>query len=176
MLYPSFIYVTRSLLLGAAQIAAGTLEAVADSSTREQFVASGSGQRVDADGQGIDLAAANYAKLAGIVLSLTGTTPITLDLTTLAAATGVQVAGASSFSNWNKMLFQNTGATPLVVSPGESNPLRNPLGGTSPTHTLASGDEALWNSNAGSAVDSTHKTITVTPTSGGQLFVAIGGS
>lgn len=174
MLSPSFVYVTRSMLFGSAQIAANTLEPVLDVSTRNAFVASGSGLAVDTDGY-VDLAAQNFPKLAGIVLSLTGSTPITLDLTALAAATGVQVAGASSFALWQKMLFQNVGTTSLMISPGASNPLPLPFGGTSPTHTLLAGDDVYFNSLLGKTVDSTHKTITVTPSSGGQLFIAIGG-
>jgi hypothetical protein len=120
MLKPSFIYVTQSRLFGSAVIAANTLESVADSSTRDAYVASGSGLAVDSNGDGIDIAAGGYAKTAGIVLTFTGSTPITISFAALAAATGVQVAGAASFAQWSALLFQNVGGQPLSLAPGGS--------------------------------------------------------
>ena len=174
MLYPSFVYVTRSMLFGSAVIAADTLESVADSSIRNAFVASASGQAIDSDGV-IDLAAAGYSKLAALVLSLSGSTPITVDFNALAAATGVQVAGATSFATWKALLIQNVGAQALVLSPGSSDPLTLPIGGTSPTHTLDAGDEGYWLSSAGTTVSASACNLTVTPTAGGTLFLAFGG-
>ncbi len=174
-LNPSFVYVTKALLFGSGVIAADTLESVADSSTRQAFVASGAGDAVDTLGT-VDIAAAGYAKTAGVVVNLTGSTPITINLSSLAAATGVQVAGASSFAKWNGIIFQNVGSTALVVSPSSSDALSTPLGGTSPTYTLNAGDDAYWNSSSGTSVSSTTGDITITPTSGGTLFIGIGGS
>ena len=152
---------------------AGSL-VIVDSTVRDARVADGSLQAIDQDV--VDLAGAGLAKTACALLTFTGTTPITLDLTNLAAATGVQVAGATSFATWNHIIFNNVGAQPIAVSPGASNPLRTPLGGTGPTHTMQAGDVDHWNSSAGLTVDSTHKTITFTPTSGGSLAFSIGGA
>lgn len=176
MLYPSFVYVTKSnQLIGSAVEPANTLVAV-DSTVRDAFVASGSGLSPDKIPNG-DIATGGFAKTAAIVLSFTGTTPITIDFTALAAATGVQVAGATSFATWNHIEFQNVGvASAITIAPGASNPLRNQLGGTSPTMTLQQNDFQHWNSNAGETVDSTHKTLTFTPTAAGTLLIGVAGA
>lgn len=122
------------------------------------------------------LANAGFAKNGAAYLTLTGTTAITLDLTALAAATGVVVAGDSSFALWNRIRFYNTGAVDLVVSPGGSNPARLLLAGTTPTLTIPAGSAVTLDSLAGLVVDSTHKTVTITPTAGGTIGVCVGGA
>jgi hypothetical protein len=170
----SFLQVTSAnQLIGGQVHAAGDL-VPCDPTVRDQHVAAGVG--VALDKAAADVATAGHAKTACALLTFTGATPITLDLSNLAAATGVQVAGANAFSAWNRILFNNLGNQPIAVSPGGTNPLRTKLGGTSPVHTLQPGDLDHWYASAGLAVDATHKTITFTPTSGGQLAVAIGGS
>ena len=177
MLYPSFINSSKpNQQYNGAIYANGAGLIIVNASLRNQFTAAGWGQALDTAPGGFDGSSLLLAKTAGIVLTLTGTTPITIDLTALAAATGVVVAGATSFSNWNHILWTNIGTTALAIAPGASNPIRNQLGGTSPTLTPQASDVVHWVASAGLAVDSTHKTFTVTPTSGGSMLVWIGGS
>jgi hypothetical protein len=118
-----------------------------------------------------------FAKNAAIVLTLTGTTPITVDLTSVVATTGVIVAGDSSFTTVFAMVLNNLGVTDLTISPGGSNPSRIPqFTGTTPTLTIPAAGVVTVYSLAGYAVDSTHKTFTITPTSGGTLAIAVGGA
>jgi hypothetical protein len=118
-----------------------------------------------------------FAKNACALLTLTGTTAITLDLTNVVAATGVVVAGDTSFATANVLILNNLGAVDLTISPGGSNPARIPqLGGTTPTLTIPAGSCIAIHSAAGYAVDSTHKTFTITPTAGGTLAVSVGGA
>lgn len=181
-LYPSFILSTKAnQLIGSTVQAANTLVQV-DSTVRDAFIAAGVGIALDIfPVAAVDLAKAGFANMAAVSLTFTGSTAITLDLTNLVAATGVVVAGAGtfagSFAHWAHMLFQNTGSSgkPFTVAPGASNPIRNPLGGTSPTHTLNPGDILHWNNATVVAVDSTHKTVTLTPTSAGSGLLYICG-
>jgi hypothetical protein len=179
-LYPSFIYLTKAYqLFGTVVDAAGTLIQV-DSTVRDSYVAAAQGTQIDII-PNYDLAKAGFANSAAVVITFTSTTPITLDLTNLVAATGVVVSGAGtfagSFASWSHIFFQNIGASgkTFTVAPGGSNPLRTQLGGTSPTHSLLSGDILHWNNSTALVVDSTHKTLTLTPTSGGSALISIQG-
>lgn len=171
----SYVYSTRTnFLLGAAVQSAPWLAAV-DSTVRDEHIAAGFGTAFDRGPGGMDLASLGLAKTAAVLLTCTGSTPITLDLTALAAATGVQVAGSSSFGAWSHILATNIGSQPIAIAPGASNPLRTALTGTTPAHTVQAGDCVHWNNAVALAVDSTHKTLTFTPTSGGSLTLWIGG-
>jgi hypothetical protein len=174
----SAVYVTVARLFNAATIAANTLEAV-DSNVRNAFVANGKG--VSGDGPlTYDMSQTAYAKTAVIFVTLTGSTPITINLNDLAAATGVQCVGAigaNSLANyWNLLMLQNIGTATLVITPGASDPANLPWTGTSAEYTMAAGDQAVWMSSAGQVVSSSACNITITPTSGGQLAIAVGGS
>jgi hypothetical protein len=116
-----------------------------------------------------------YAKNGAALINLTGTAPVSVDLT--AFSTGVTAqAGDTSFVVWNAIQFVNLGAVDLVISPGASNPARLQLGGTTPTITVAAGSVVSLHSLAGLVVDSTHKVITITPTAGGSLAISVGGA
>ncbi len=122
----------------------------------------------------------------GILLTFTGSTPITIDLTDLVSATGVDVVvplywgsdAGGQFSLWGSMIFScpagSAGA--VEVAPGASNGARTPLSGSAVGVTLSPGDVHHWRAAAGLVVDSTHKTLTFTPTSGGTLLLAICGT
>jgi hypothetical protein len=174
----SYVYSTKPNQNFGGTIYSGGAGLIAvDSTVRDQFIAAGFGQDVDLPVTG-DLSTIGYAKTAAIMLTFTGSTALTLDLTALAAATGVAVAGATSFTNWFYIFIQNisAGTKPFTMAPGASNPLRTQLGGTSPTFNLACGDVHHWNTSAGAAVDSTHRILTFTPTSAGSGTVWIGGN
>ena len=120
MLYPSFINSSKpNQQYNGAIYANGAGLIIVHASLRNQFTAAGWGQALDTAPGGFDGSSLLLAKTAGIVLTLTGTTPITIDLTALAAATGVVVAGAASFSNWNHILWTNIGTTALAIAPGQ---------------------------------------------------------
>jgi hypothetical protein len=164
--------------------AADTLVTFNSPETRDWWLANGGAYALDKFK--VDLAAGGYNKTAGIALVFTGSTPITLNLTSLAAATGVSALGSTagvadtgtpSFATLNAIIFNNVGGEPIVVSPGASDPLGFPiLGGTSPTLTLDAGDESAHISSAGVTVNSSACNITFTPTSGGTLLIGFGGA
>lgn len=169
----AFVTLTSPNLVGSTVQAAGAVVAL-NASNANQIVNGGTGTRLDK--VVTDLATAGYPKNGCAYLTLTGTTAITLDLTALAAATGVVVAGDTTFATWNQLVFVNTGTQDLVLSPGSSNPARLQLGGTSPTLTIAAGSTFTLQSVAGLGVDSSHRTLTITPTAGGSIGVCVGGS
>jgi hypothetical protein len=176
MLFPSFVYVTKSnQLVGSAVVAANTLVAV-DSTVRDAFVAAGQGLSLD-EFLAFDLSKQGFAKTFGAALTFTGTTAITLNINALAAATGLQVAGTALAALWNHLIFQNVGAAGAVaIAPAASDPINWQAGGTSPTMTLQPGDAQHWFSSAGETVSTSHCQITFTPTAGGVLLVGGAGS
>jgi hypothetical protein len=175
-----FVVTNKAALVGAAVVAAPAVEAMSDEAANvvAQAAAGNPGNTgsVRIDAPSINLATASYAKNAGVYLTLTGTTPITLDFTAIAATTGVVIAGDTAFATWNQIVLMNTGAVDLVMTPGGSNPLRTLLSGTGPGLTIPAGSTITLASVAGLTVDGTHKTLTFTPTSGGSLGLAIGGA
>jgi hypothetical protein len=122
-----------------------------------------------------------FAKNGALYVTLTGTTAVTIDFTNLANAVGVTFAqgGDNSLTTFGALIVKNISltASSIVMSPGASNPSRFPtFTGTTPAITLALGDVYCQSSAAGLAVDSTHKTLTFTPSAGGILVMAWGGS
>jgi hypothetical protein len=168
-----FVVTKDPALIGAAVLAAPQVIALSDAAARQMNL-DGGATRID--DQVFNLAKAGFAKNAGVGLTLTGTTAITISLAALAAATGVVIAGDTAFATWNQLIFVNTGAVDLVLSPGASNPLGLQLTGTTPALTVAAGSRVVLETVAGITVDSTHKNLTVTPTAGGTLNIGIGGA
>jgi len=105
-----------------------------------------------------------------------GTTGVTVDLTDLTSG-ATSSAGDTTFAKANKIRVYNAGTADMTVAPGGSNPSNLPkFAGTTPTLTVAAGSYIDFSNDAGATVDSTHKTILITPTSGGDVVVAVGGS
>jgi len=175
-----FVVNDKAALVGSATVAANAVVALSDQAANVEAAANtanaGNAGSVRLDSVNVNLATAGYAKNAGVYLSLTGTTAITVSLLALAAATGVTVAGDTSFATVNQLVFLNTGAVDLVVSPGASNGFGVQLGCTSPTLTVAAGSSVTIQSVAGLATSSGAKNITVTPTSGGSMGLCVGGA
>lgn len=118
-----------------------------------------------------------YAKNGEVLLTLSGSTAQSIDLTNTAVNTPASSAGDTAFATVNCLILRNLGLVDLVLSPGASNPSNIPkLGGTSPTLTIPAGSCVVIHSLAGVTIDSTHKVFTITPTSGGSLAVGIGGA
>ncbi len=89
-------------------------------------------------------------------------------------------AGDTSLATINALKIKNASSSfsTITVTEGASNPLRMPLilAGTTPSIALLVNDILMEFSNAGETVDSTHKTLTFTPTAGGAILLAYGGA
>lgn len=171
--------VAAALVNGTVQ-AAGTLTTLHPTNAK-QLELSGNVTRLDRAhfdlGQLILQSGDNggFAKNGGLTVNLTGTTPVTLSLLDL-TSNSTSSAGDTVFATWNVLVFKNTGAADVTIAPAGSNPASLGLAGTSPTLTVPAGSTVVLNSAAGITVDSTHKSITVTPTSGGSLALCVGGA
>ncbi len=172
----NYLSQTANQLVGAAVIAANLVEYVG-SSQRNLAVAAGAGLSIGS--YSFDEVLAAYTSNAGILLTLTGSTAITIDVTNI-SATATSSAGQNTFaSKVNTMILQNIGAQALTIAQGTSNPLSLGLAGTTPTLSIAAGSTHVLNlgtPSAGSPVSGTTKTFTVTPTSGGSLLIYLGGA
>lgn len=105
-----------------------------------------------------------------------GTTAVSVDLTNL-ATNATSSAGDTVFAKASKIRVYNAGAADMTIAPGASNPANLPkMSGTTPTLTVAAGTWIDFLNDAGATVDSTHKIITITPTAGGDVVVAVGGA
>lgn len=138
-----------------------------------QLVGGSAGTRVDQ--VTVDFATDSYAKHGAAAVTLTGTTPVTLDLTDL-TSNATSYAGDTTFATWNRLVLNNTGAADVTVAVGASNPARLLLAGTTPTLTIPANSAIPLASAAGLAVDGTHKTITITPTAGGSFVLGVAGA
>lgn len=126
------------------------------------------GSRLDDVTVRLDKAA--YAKNGGVRVALTGTTVKTIDLT--ATSTGAQAyAGDTAFATWSQMILYNDSGFDVTVASGASN------GATGvPTVVLKTGDYLVVKKAAAVTVDGTHKTIDVTPVTGGSFVLLVGGA
>lgn len=117
-----------------------------------------------------------FAKNGAIHITTSGTTAVNPDLTNLATG-ATSTAGDTTFATVNKIKIRNAGTAAMTVAPGGSNPANLPkFTGTTPTLSLDPGAEIEFYSDAGATVDSTHKVITITPSSGGDVVVCVGGA
>jgi hypothetical protein len=117
------------------------------------------------------------AKNGCTLLTLSGTTAQSIDLTNLATGTPTSTAGDTSFATVYALRLKNLGTTALTLSPGSSNPSPVPaLGGTTPTLTLPAGSELLLHDAAGWTITGSAKVFTITPSSGGLLAVTVAGA
>ena len=115
----------------------------------------------------------NFAKNGGSYTTLSGTTPVTLSLADL-TSNSTSSTGDTAFATWNVIVLK-VGSADVTFAPGASNPLTI-MSGTSPTITLFANSTYVFHNPAGGTVDSTHKTILITPTSGGSISLAVGGA
>lgn len=168
----NFVSLSSTGLPGSGLTANGVLMAV---SAAQANSISASGLGTILDRITIDLAKAGYSKNGAVILQLTASTPVTVDLTSLGSV-GVAV-GDLSFAKWYQLIPVNLGAAGVAIGPGASNPATLPLGGSSPTFTVLPSAPTVWTSPTGTTVDSTHKTIKIDPGgSNGTLVLLVGGS
>lgn len=167
----NFVRMTAAQLVGAAVAAAGKVVGF-NPSNASQVVAGGTG--VALDRQTVDLAAQSFALNGAATVALSGTTAKTVDLTDLTSVTD-SYAGDTTFAGFTQLTFKNLGAGSVTIAPGGSNPASIGLGGTTPTLTLAPGASHTLNYGSAVTVDSTHKTILLTPAATTVVSIAVGG-
>lgn len=167
-----FVQLTNSTLNGTGVLAAGSIIPL-DASSAATVLQGTGGTIVDSQ---VDLSTAGYAKNGAFGLTLAISTPITVDLTNLSGAATVS-SGDLVFATVNLIQIKNTGANPVIMSVGSSNPFTLPLAGTSPTITIPAGARLLFENLTGITVDSTHKTIKFDPSAAAcSIVVAVGGA
>ncbi len=169
----NFFKHTNAELSGSAYAAALALTAY-DAPAALQQENGGNGVRVDVVQS--ELAAAGFAKNGAFRFTFVTTTPKTVSL--LITSTGAaQFAGDVTFAAVNRLIFFNDGAADITIATGASSGFDTGLAGTTPTLTIYAGKKTVLNfATAGQTVDSSHKNIDMTPTSGGSLIVCVGGS
>jgi hypothetical protein len=119
---------------------------------------------------------AGFAKNGCYHKTTTGTTAVNVDYTDLTAG-ATSSTGDTSFASVNKVTVMNCGTADMTVGPGGSNPANFPkFAGTGPTLTLAAGCQHSFEVGTPATVDATHKILTITPTAGGDVMVAVGGA
>lgn len=163
---------TNARLIGGTVAAAGAVTTM-NPTNAKQLEASGDLTRLDYSLS--DLSASSYTKNGGATVALAGTTAKTIDLTNLTSVVA-SYAGDTVFASVNKLILKNLGAGSLTVAPGGSNPFDLGLGGTTPTLTIPAGSSHTLEFAAGKTVDSTHKTILITPAADTTFSIAVGGA
>lgn len=168
----NFVALSSAALVGSSYATNGVALALAPAQARS-YATAGLGSIVDSWSS--NFATAGYAKNGCVILNLSVSTPITIDLTALTSET--VRAGDTTFATWKEISFVNLGANPIAVSPGASNPLTTPLGGTSPTQSIVAGESTRWVRPSGVTVDATHKTLKFDPgATVGKIAICIGGA
>ena len=169
----AFIKQTVANLIGTTVQAANYLEAV---NGNDAIQAVNGGNSVRLDYVLTDFSTAGFALSGACRLTLSGTTTKTITLVDLTSATAAS-AGDTVFAKFMTLVAYNDGAADVTIAPGASNPASIGLAGTSPTLTIPAGKFVVLNyATAGVTIDSTHKTIDVTPTSGGSFVLVVGGA
>jgi hypothetical protein len=134
-----------------------------------EVVSSLGATRVDKFGS--DLAKDGFAKNGMARYVLTGTTPVTVDLT--AMHTNAQCYGGDSdFATCGKLILYNDGAHAVDVEPSFAAYANVPF----TKITMEPGDWFVYRPAVPFTIDGTHHDLTVTPTAGGSLVVTLGGS
>jgi hypothetical protein len=176
----NFLVQTGGGLSGAA-MSTGPVVRVADRQTASVLAARGPGGLANTGHQIVDrintdLSTTGYARNGSAMLVLSGTTPVTIDLTDLTSAT-TSWGGDTTFAKWFMLIFSNIGQSgDITIKQGASNPA-NLLGiSTTPAQTVPAGSALVLQSVAGVTVSATAKTITITPSNGGTFGLAVGGA
>jgi FtsP/CotA-like multicopper oxidase with cupredoxin domain len=118
-----------------------------------------------------DASRAGFAKNGAVRLTLSSTTPQSIDLTAT-TATGVN-AGDTAFASFGRLTLVNDGAADVTIAPSGSNGARLGMAGAV---TVPAGATHVHNFPANPAVDSTHKSMDITPTAGGSFVLIISGA
>lgn len=97
------------------------------------------------------------------VLTLAASASSTIDLSAFTDPFG---DAGSATKVLGILLLPAAGGGDAVLSPGATNPATWFFGGTTPTHTVKAGGAFLHFEPAGTTIDATHKTLTLTNASG----------
>lgn len=169
----NIVQVTNAVLEGATVGAALALSTMNPADAKQLELA---GYVTRLDTLETDLSKQSFAKNGGAYFTLSGTTAVTLSLLDLTSTTTFST-GDTVYATVNQLTIKNLGLADITIAPGGSNPSNFPkFSGTTPTLTIPAGSALVLTSLAGVTVDSTHKTILITPTSGGAVSIAVGGA
>lgn len=168
----NFVRLANAELVGGTVRAAGQVVVVALNPSNATVVAAAEGAALDKSTA--DLSGA-YTKTGAVTVSLSGTTPKTIDLTDLTSVVA-SYAGDTTFASFSQLVIRNLGAGSVTVAPGASNPASLGINGTSPSVTIQAGAVLTLSYPTASVVDSTHKTILLTPAADTVVSVALGGA
>lgn len=140
----------------------------------KQYTGQNNGQRLDPSS---NLSAAGYAKNCGFYLSLSASTPITIDLTSI-ATNATNQAGDNSFATAYSVEMINLGTSDITVGGASSYPFELGLGGSTQTFTVPAGGSFFLLIPAGLAIASGTNSLLKfsSGSSAGQIGVAIGGA
>lgn len=174
----AFVKLLNAVLTGATVGAIGAARAIKAENV-PPLVAASAAIRLDALPQA-DLSSSGFAKNGTFLKTLAGTTPVTptfVDLTSNATS----YAGDTVFATVYMMLIKNLGAADLTLEVGGSNPFNWGYAGTTPKVTVPAAVGAVPGTfclvfPTGVTVDSTHKTILLTPTADTSVAVVLGGA
>lgn len=167
----NFVATSATVLSGAATTASPVL--ALNPAAAQEIVNGGGGVFIDKIAA--DLSAAGYAKNAGYALSLSASTPITVDHTAISSAATASV-GDNSFTTINELIFVNPGTHDVTVGAAGSTPLLGPLAGTTPTFTVPAGSVARWKSAAGWTVSGANNLKFNPGSNACTIYVAVGGA
>jgi hypothetical protein len=172
--------ITQTQLYGTAVVTSGTVEAPA-AAVRDLFVANGAGNAIDKFCLDLSGEAGTYnsstppTNVGGGLLTLSGSTAQTISLTSVSTAFA-SYAGNSLASACNQLILQNIGTQDVTIQPASSNGFVGWSLVNGHALTIRKGSAIVFTSAAGETVSSSATGLTVTPTSGGSLLVAWGGT
>ncbi len=183
----NFFTITNACAVNGTYTAAGGVSFSSDSAMVRELATAGYVTPIDFNNTTAPgLAGLGLAKGAGVALTLSGTTPITLNLALLAAdaTNGVLIAGDTVFATINFISFRNVGAGSVSWAPGAANGLT--LGVTAvnsqvPSIAIGAAANGVYgkferSDAAGYTVNATNKNITLTPAANSTLIISIGGA
>lgn len=166
-------------LFGSTVQASGNVQSC-NSQIRDAYVAAGAGNALDQFCLDLSGEAGTYAAttppttVGGGTVVTTGTTAVTISL--MAFTNFTQSGGSTLTTTWNQLIFKNLSSHDMTIQPGSSNGA-NMLGIPNGTPlTVRANSQVVLVSAAGETVSSSHTNITITPTSGGTMAVAFGGT
>jgi hypothetical protein len=170
--FKAFVMSSQGALVTSANAAFAAVLALG-ASVANALIGSNSGSRIDSQ---VDLSTAGYAKNGAFFLNLAASTPISVDLTDI-DATSTSSAGDDTFAKAFDIQLINPGTQDVIVGAAASHAFLGPLGGTTPTITVAAGSVEHIQSVAGWTIASgTNSILKFDPGgSAAQIAVAIGG-
>ena len=172
----NLLITTAPQLIGSAVQTGSNYVEYMPASQRTAYVAAGSGVAVGL--ASFDEVTAGYTSNAGILLTLTGTTAQTIDVTNITGSslTG-SYAGTNTFtSKVNEIILQNIGTANVTMAAGSSNGLGFGNATTNALTIYAGATVSIMAGTGGFAVATGTKNLTFTPAATTNLLVYLGGT